>query len=205
MDLIVTALGEFIWAASYVFKFRMIFLLNLFYFRCAVINFCISSGFSAVAVFVSFLCMILASAFYRYTTSREEMSLDETTCSFDNQDHNDPDESFTIIESSLTSTTPLTTTDELNNANTIQSLSEIEIDVEESTNENGTDNEQALDDLLIDTIEGSEEDIQKQQIANIYRLLSDQQLINNWSTTDFLDQLKMYGLETYEQDELQSA
>ncbi len=127
------------------------------------------------------------------------MSLDETTCSFDNQDHNDPDESFTIIESSLT------TTDELNNANTIQSLSEIEIDVEESTNENGTDNEQALDDILIDTIEGSEEEIQKQQIANIYRLLNDQQLINNWSTTDFLDQLKMYGLEEYQQDELQSA
>ncbi len=133
------------------------------------------------------------------------MSLDETTCSFDNQDHNDPDEPFTIIESSLTSTSPLTTTDELNNANTIQSLSEIEIDVEENTNENETDNEQALDDMLIDTIEGSEEDIQKQQIANIYRLLSDQQLINNWSTTDFLEQLKMYGLEAYEQDELQSA
>ena len=59
--------------------------------------------------------------------------------------------------------------------------------------------------MLIETIEGTEEEIQKQQIANIFRLLNDQNLINNWSTTDFLDQLKMYGLHTYDDDELESS
>ncbi|CAF4173024.1 unnamed protein product, partial [Rotaria magnacalcarata] len=57
--------------------------------------------------------------------------------------------------------------------------------------------------ILIDSIEGSEEEIQKQQIANIYRLLNDQNLTNNWTTTDFLDQLKMYGLQPYEENELE--
>ncbi|CAF4927345.1 unnamed protein product, partial [Rotaria socialis] len=56
---------------------------------------------------------------------------------------------------------------------------------------------------LIDSIEGSEEEIQKQQIANIYRLLNDQNLANNWTTTDFLDQLKMYGFQSYEENELE--
>jgi hypothetical protein len=58
------------------------------------------------------------------------------------------------------------------------------------------------DNVLIDHIEGSEDEIQKQQIANIYRLLNDQHLINNWSSTDFLDQLKMYGLCAYDENEL---
>ncbi|CAF4173517.1 unnamed protein product, partial [Rotaria magnacalcarata] len=57
--------------------------------------------------------------------------------------------------------------------------------------------------ILIDSIEGSEEEIQKQQIANIYRLLNDQNLTNNWTPTDFLDQLKMYGLQPYEENELE--
>ncbi|CAF0757472.1 unnamed protein product [Adineta steineri] len=196
MDLIITALGEFVWAAS-----------------CAVINFCVSSGFSAVVVFVSFLCAILASAFYKYTLSREEMSLDDTTCSYVTHDNNQSDESIMIpstTDSSNTSSLPIiiTSTDESNNINNDESLSEIEVYIEENNdenNENEDNNEQSTDDILIDTIEGSEEEIQKQQIANIYRLLNDQHLINNWTTTDFLDQLKMYGLEAYEEDELETS
>ena len=62
---------------------------------------------------------------------------------------------------------------------------------------------QWISNILIDSIEGSEEEIQKQQIANIYRLLNDQNLANNWTTTDFLDQLKMYGFQSYEENELE--
>jgi hypothetical protein len=36
---------------------------------------CLSSGLSALVVFVSFLCAILASAFYKYTTNREHILL----------------------------------------------------------------------------------------------------------------------------------
>ncbi|CAF0792076.1 unnamed protein product [Adineta ricciae] len=54
MDVIVTAVGEFIWISA-----------------CAIINFCLSSGVSALVVFVSFLGAILASAFYKYAISRE--------------------------------------------------------------------------------------------------------------------------------------
>jgi hypothetical protein len=176
-------------------------------------------------VFVSFLCAILASAFYKYSTSREQMSLDDVTFTSLDQDNNDLDKPITITsttDSSLTSVSPEVTTDESNN-NIIESLTEIEIHIEETTNENTsetinentneneneneneTNHEQISNDVLIDTIEGSEEDIEKQQIANIFRLLNDQNLINNWTTTDFLDQLKMYGLHTFDEEEPELA
>jgi hypothetical protein len=227
MDIIVTALGEFVWTASYVLEFRIRFLSILFYFSCAVVNFSLSSGLSVLTVFVSLLCAILASAFYKYTTSREQMSIDDTTCPLVNQENDDLDKPITltsITEPSITST--MTATNESTNIETIQSLSEIEItiedvkesttDYEENINENITDfednaiddggnNEEIANDIIIDTIEGTEEEIQKKQIANIYRLLNDQHLINNWTTTDFLDQLKMYGLEQYDESELESS
>ncbi|CAF1516551.1 unnamed protein product [Adineta ricciae] len=61
MDVIVTAVGEFIWTSA-----------------CALINFCLSSGVSALVVFVSFLGAILASAFYKYAISRETLLSDVT-------------------------------------------------------------------------------------------------------------------------------
>lgn len=100
--------------------------------------------------------------------------------------------------------TPVTT-DEAEHLCNGQSLTDIDVHVESSASETEADNDgPAADTILIDTIEGSEEEIQKQQIANIYRLLNDQQLINNWTTTDFLEQLKMYGLQPYEEEELES-
>jgi len=143
------------------------------------------------------------------------MSLDDdATSTLVDQDNNDVNKPITITsttESSITSLLSVTTTDESDNNNTIESLAEIEIHIEENTNENTNENEnekeanheQISNDILVDTIEGSEEEIQKKQIANIYRLLNDQHLINNWTTTDFLDQLKMYGLQAYEEDELE--
>ncbi|CAF2892755.1 unnamed protein product [Rotaria sp. Silwood2] len=191
MDVIITALGEFIWASS-----------------CAVVNFCLSSGLSVLAVFASFLCAILASAFYKYSTSHQHMSLDDASCDHNNYDYNDQDKPTAVTsttEQSIEPSLPLITIEESDDTNNNRSLSEIDIYVEGNTNVNIVDNEQTPDNILIDTIEGSEEEIQKQQIANIYRLLNDQNLINNWTTTDFLDQLKMYGLQTYdEEDELES-
>jgi hypothetical protein len=167
------------------------------------------------------------------------MSLDDTTCTLVNQDNDDLDKPITITsitEPLIMSTLPSTTTDEPVNNECIQSLSEIEIFIQENPNENesegeeninenetgneenmnrnGTDyednaiedeanNEEIANDFLIDTVEGTEEEIQKKQIANIYRLLNDQNLINNWTTTDFLDQLKMYGLQEYDENELE--
>ncbi|UJR23590.1 hypothetical protein I4U23_026579 [Adineta vaga] len=61
MDIIITAIGEFIWTSS-----------------CAIIDFCLSSGVSALIVFVSFLGAILASAFYKYAISRENLFSDVT-------------------------------------------------------------------------------------------------------------------------------
>jgi hypothetical protein len=210
------------------------------------VNFCVSSGISVLAVFVSFLCAILASAFYKYTTSREQMSFDDITSNPVNQNNDDLNKPITVTlttESSIPSFLPITNIVESSNTNSIESLAEIEIYIEENTNENENektanenenenektinenenekitnenekttngneneneneiDHEQASNTIVINTVEGSEEEIQKQQIANIYRLLNDQHLINNWTTTDFLDQLKMYGLHTYDEDE----
>lgn len=179
-----------------------------------MVNFCLSSGLSVLTVFVSFLCAILASAFYKYTINRDKMSFNDATCNLIDQNNDDLDKPINITsmtDSSATSLLPVTTTDESNTTNTIESLAEIEICVEENTNgnenenENEVNNEQTSNDILIETIEGTEEEIQKQQIANIYRLLNDQHLINNWTTTDFLDQLKMYGLHAYDEDELELA
>ena len=79
-------------------------------------------------------------------------------------------------------------------------LSEVEILLEEKPAP-----EKNSDDIVMETIEGSEEEIQKQQIANIYRLLNDQNLLSTWTTADFLDQLKMYGLSGYDENELDSS
>jgi hypothetical protein len=186
-----------------------------FYLRCAVVNFCVSSGVSVIAVFVSFLCAILASAFYKYNISREQMSAADTSCNPTiDQDDNDLNETVilaptTTEESSIPTLLPDITIDETDKTTTIESLTEIEISVDEDTNTNENEDENANEEnhhevsneILMETIEGTEEEIQKQQIANIFRLLNDQHLINNWSTTDFLDQLKMYGLHTYDEDE----
>lgn len=181
------------------------------YFRCATVNFCVSSGFSVIAVFVTLLCAILASAFYKYSTSREEMSIESTAYTLIDQVNNDPEQSETMPATTESSTTPLPSVvadDQSNPSNTIESLNEIEISVTEDEKtlvENDANHTEVSNDIIIDTIEGTEDEIQKQQIANIYRLLNDQHLINNWSTTDFLDQLKMYGLHTYDEDESESS
>ena len=195
MDVIITALGEFVWAASYVpsRKAVPIVFTTFSLSSCAVVNFCLSSGLSVLVVFISFLCAILASAFYKYNTTREEMSQDT-----DPRDEKSlPPPSST--EPLLTSPSEQIITVESNDAFTSPSLSDIEIEVE--------DNQESEpgEEFIVETIEGSEDEIQKQQIANIYRLLNDQHLINSWSTTDFLDQLKMYGLQTYDEDELESS
>ncbi|CAF4660580.1 unnamed protein product [Rotaria sp. Silwood1] len=177
MDVIIAAVGEFIWASS-----------------CAVVNFCLSSGLSVLAVFVSFLCAILASAFYKYTTSHQHMSLDDATCALSDHDYDDLDKPITVTlptEEPIEPSLPLIIIDESNNINDSRSLSEVDISLEGNTNGNEIDNEQTSDNILVDTVEGSEEEIQKKQIANIYRLLNDQNLINNWTTTDFVDQLKI--------------
>jgi hypothetical protein len=177
-----------------------------------VVNFCLSSGLSVLAVFVSFLCAILASAFYKYTTSREQMLSDDITYNVVDNDKKDLDKPITMTSTTellITSSSsslpppPPTTTNGSNDTNDIQSLEEIEVCVDENPSDQESNHDEISDDILIDTIEGTEEEIQKKQIANIYRLLNDQNLINNWTTTDFLDQLKMYGLETYDENELE--
>ncbi len=117
---------------------------SLIYFSCVIVNFCLSSGLSTSVVFVSFLCGILASAFYKYTIHRERMLTNQ---------------SVTTIYSTKT-THP-------NVINDMNLLSEIENTEEE------------------------EEEIQTEQIKNIYHLLND----DNLTTRDFLEQLKMYGVQ----------
>ncbi|CAF3696088.1 unnamed protein product [Rotaria socialis] len=188
MDIIITALGELVWASS-----------------CALVNFCLTSGLSVLAVFVSFLCAILASAFYKYSANHPQLPFDDSTCALINHVDEDLDKSDTITsttEQTIESSLPLITTDKANNTTNIGSLSDIDICLEKNTDEHEVDSEQTSN-MFIDSIEGSEEEIQKQQITNIYRLLNDQNLANNWTTTDFLDQLKMYGFQSYEENELE--
>lgn len=97
-------------------------------------------------------------------------------------------------------------TDQLDRIDSSSSVEDVHIHISENDSQvNVQEEENKSDGLFIDTIEGSEEEIQKQQIANIYRLLADQNLINNWTATDFLDQLKMYGLHGYEENENESS
>ena len=172
-----------------------------------MIDFCLNSGFSVLTVFVSFLCAILASAFYKYCTNYQYISNDDddANCTLIDHDNNDFDQTIPTImatESSMASTLPLKATIEAINEDSIPSLSDTEAAMEEKMSKNTTDSEQSSNEILVDMIEGSEEEIQKQQIANIYRLLNDQHLTNNWTTNDFLDQLKMYGIQTCDEDEL---
>jgi hypothetical protein len=202
MDIIITAIGEFIWTASYVISIvNNILVSSMFtlYSRCAVVNFCLGSGLSVLAVFISFLCAILASAFYKYRTSASNTSQDN---------QHDNDKSLAISSSTeplLSSTTLPAMTVDINESHGASSLSEIEIQVEDNPEEQVQQQEQLSEEILIDTIERSEAEIQKQQIANIYRLLNDQHLLSNWTTDDFLDQLKMYGLQEYHENELESS
>ena len=47
------------------------------HFSCALVNFCLGSGLSALVVFVTFLSTILASAFYKYAISGEKTTSDD--------------------------------------------------------------------------------------------------------------------------------
>jgi hypothetical protein len=115
------------------------------------VNFCLISGLSALLVFVSFLCGILALAFYKYTTGREHMSLKDVTSRLVNDDDNDmyittilsTTESPTTLPSSLRRTTNWDNTD------SIHPLSEIDICINPNSDEN---NEQLFNDILTDTI-----------------------------------------------------
>ena len=60
--------------------------------------------------------------------------------------------------------------------------------------------EQNTDAPMFNTIRDSEEEIQAKQIRSIYDLLND----DNLTTTDFLEQLKMYGVQIDDDTELQS-
>ena len=184
-----------------------------FDFRCAAVNFCLSSGLSVLAVFVSFLCAILTSAFYKYSTREEQtVPADETMFTSLGDDHDDDTRiaAASIEESLLASTSfpqPIDNDndEELNYSPSAPSLSEIEIYAHDRAENNGDDDTERCDPFSIEIVEGSEEDIQQQQIANIYRVLNDQNLINNWSTTDFLDQLKMYGLQASDENEIEAS
>jgi hypothetical protein len=125
------------------------------------------------------------------------MSLKDVTSRLVNDDDNEmyittilsTTESPTTLPSSLRRTTNWDNTD------SIHPLSEIDICINPNSDEN---NEQLFNDILTDTIEDSEEEILEEQIATIHRLLNDQNLSNNW-----IDQLKMYGLQADEEFELE--
>lgn len=171
-----------------------------------MVNFCLGSGFSVLVVFVSFLCAILASAFYKYTTSQQQMSLNDSTSDSIDHEYENSEKQTTITaftEQSLESSIPLISDDEQNNTNNhIPSTSDNDMPLEETETDNGNElDPEQTPNMFIDSIEGTEEEIQKQQIANIYRLLNDQNLTNNWTTSDFFDQLKMYGFQPSDENE----
>jgi len=71
----------------------------------------------------------------------------------------------------------------------------------ETTNtiENEENNEQMFNNMIIYNTEDSEEEVQMKQIKDIYHLLND----NNLTVTDFIDQLKLYGLQINDEIELE--
>ncbi len=71
----------------------------------------------------------------------------------------------------------------------------------ETTNtiENEENNEQIFNNMIIYNTEDSEEEVQMKQIKDIYHLLND----NNLTVTDFIDQLKLYGLQINDEIELE--
>lgn len=97
----------------------------------------------------------------------------------------DNDKSTTTIKPSIRSPSSFIETTNMN----INPLSEIEVFSDQNTNEN---NEQISNDI-------TEEEIQTEQIKNIYHLLNDV----NLTTTDFLNQLQMYGLQIDDESELE--
>ncbi|CAF4839830.1 unnamed protein product, partial [Rotaria socialis] len=109
----------------------------------------------------------LASAFYKYSANHPQLPFDDSTCALINHVDEDLDKSDTITsttEQTIESSLPLITTDKANNTTNIGSLSDIDICLEKNTDEHEVDSEQTSN-MLIDSIEGSEEEIQKQQIA----------------------------------------
>jgi hypothetical protein len=98
---------------------------------------------------------------------------------------------------SIKSSSSFIETTNTNSINDINLLSEIEIPCDQDTSEN--DEQISNDNMMIYPSEDSEEEIQTEQIRNIYHLLNDV----NLTTTDFLDQLKMYGLQIDDETELE--
>ncbi len=153
---------------------------SFIYFSCAVVNCCLSSGVSALVTFVSFLCTILASAFYKYSISRERILLSDTTTTtlIDNDDHdNFLTTTLSTMKPSISSPLPCVRT-----TNSISSLSEVDILIDQNINDNEENDELIFDNMIIDTTEDSEEEI--------CQLFSG----NNIITTDFMNQIKISGL-----------
>lgn len=48
---------------------------------CTLVDVCLCSGLSATLVFIAFLCLILASAFFKYATTNDEQLLRERSTS----------------------------------------------------------------------------------------------------------------------------
>ncbi|CAF1336165.1 unnamed protein product [Didymodactylos carnosus] len=171
MDIVITAFGEFIWISA-----------------CGIINFCVSSGISCLVIFVSLLCAIGTSAFYRWTLMREKRDQLLLENQIKISDMEEPPIEEQQVEEQ-TNNEPIVNADnkelldEENNDNEIVSVDDIQINESDTTS-----------DVIIDTIEGTEEEIRQKQLENICRLLNEQNLTSNWSTIDFLDQLRMYGL-----------
>jgi hypothetical protein len=138
------------------------------------VNFCLSSGLSALVVFVSFLSAILASAFYKYTISREQMLLDDDTSTLIDNDDDSATPFLPTMEPSISSPWSFPETID---TNSIDLLIEI--------------NEQTSDD--------SKEEFQTKLIEHIYDLSNDNEL----SSTDFINQLKMYGFEINDEIDLE--
>ncbi len=94
-------------------------------------NFSLSSGLSALAVFVSVLCGILASAFYRFTINRESILFD------DNNDDEVAGNIISIVGSSLGSsslfTQPMTNVNENDEPTSDGTIMDIDENAKEET------------------------------------------------------------------------
>ncbi|CAF0948650.1 unnamed protein product [Adineta steineri] len=183
MEVLITVVGEFLWTTS-----------------CGVVNFCLSSGISALVVFVSFLGAILASAFYKYSTSRGYMlSHHTTTALLDDDDDDDDDESVSTslltMKNSIKSPSSFQRTTNSIYNNPIDSLSNIHMPIDQNT----SDNEEVIFNNMIE--DDSDEEFQVQYIQNNYHSLND----TNMMTTDYLDQFNSYELQIDNETELESS
>ncbi len=105
---------------------------SFIYFSCAVVNCCLSSGVSALVTFVSFLCAILASAFYKYSINRERILLSDTT-------------TLLTMKSSISSPLPYVRTTNSIDISRTSSLSEVDILMDQNTNDNEENDESIFD------------------------------------------------------------